>query len=124
MAVINRYDMSRSQTLRRLKSLEAGEIVFTLYVGPHDAEDAIRKELQSALDRGEMLDSLVEKAFGSSTGAAVFYAMGRGYVVRPPFPLAGDGLQRGFHPGPLRLALERDRKLGLVLVRLALCHSC
>ncbi len=118
MSVINRYDMSRSQTLRWLKSLEAGEIVFTLYAGPDDPEDAIRKELQSALDHGEMLDSLVEKAAGSSTGAAVFYAMGRGYVVRPPFPLAGGGLQRTFAPGSLRQALERDRKLGLVLVRL------
>ena len=118
MAVINRYDMSRSQTLRWLKSLEAGEIVFTIYVSAGDPEDAIKKELQPVLDRGEMLDSLVEKAAGSSTGAAVFYAMGRGYVVRPPFPLAGEGLQRGFDPDPLRLALEKDRKLGLILVRL------
>jgi peptide subunit release factor 1 (eRF1) len=118
MAVINRYDMSRSQTLRWLKGFEAGAVVFTIYIKPDAADTAVRKQLQQVLDRGEMLDSLVEKAAGSSTGAAVFYAMGRGYVVRPPFPLAEDGLKRSFDPGPLRLILERDRKLGLILVRL------
>ena len=118
MTVIDRFDMSRSQTLRWLNSLAAGEIIFTFYVRPAVPKAEIEKALQLALDRGEMLDAMVEKAAGSPTGAAVFYAMGRGYIVRPPFPLTGDGLRRGYDPGPLRSALERDRKLGLILVRL------
>jgi hypothetical protein len=118
MTVIDRFDLSRSQALRRLRDISEQGIVFSAYIRPAAPKAEVEKVLQQALDRGEMLDTLVEKAAASTTGAAVFYAMGRGYVVRPPFPLDGDGLRRGCDPAPLRSALEKDRKLGLILVRL------
>ncbi|MFA5066246.1 MAG: Vms1/Ankzf1 family peptidyl-tRNA hydrolase [Dehalococcoidia bacterium] len=118
MAVIDRFDLSRSQTLRRLNDLAARDILFTVYIKPATPKAEIEKALHLTLDRGEMLDTLVEKATGSPTGAAVFYAMGRGYVVRPPFPLFENGPRLGYDPEPLKSALEKDRKLGLILVRL------
>jgi len=118
MAVVDRFDLSRSQALRWLRDISEQGIVFSVYIKPVAPKAEVEKVLQQSLDRGEMLDTMVEKAAGSTTGAAVFYAMGRGWVVRPPFPLAGDGLSRGYDPGPLRSALEKDRKLGLILVRL------
>ncbi len=118
MAVIDRFDLGRSQTLRWLRDMPEQGIVFSVYIRPAAPKAEVEKVLQKALDRGEMLDTLVEKAAGSTTGAAVFYAMGKGYVVRPPFPLAEDGLRRGYDPGPLRSSLEKDRELGLILVRL------
>ncbi len=118
MVVVNRFDMSRSQLLRRLKEMEAERILFTVNVNPHTLQSGLKKELQLMLDRGAMLDTLIEKAVGSPTGAAVFYAMNKGYVVRPPFPLAGEGLEWGFVPGPLISSLQKDYRLGLILVRL------
>lgn len=118
MAVIERFDLSRSQALRWLRDMSEQDIVFSVYIRPAASKAEVEKVLQQALDRGEMLDTLVEKAAGSTTGAAVFYAMGKGWVVQPPFPLAGDGLRRGCDPGPLRSTLEKDRKLALILVRL------
>jgi hypothetical protein len=118
MAIIDRFDMSRSRALRWLSDLADGEITFTLYIKPGETGGGIKKELQQALDRGEMLDALVEKADGSPTGAVIFYAMNRAYVVRPPFPLTEGGLRRAYHPEPLKSILEKDRRLALILVRL------
>ena len=110
--------MSRSQALRWLRDMSEQGVVFSLYIRPAAIEAELERVLQQELDRGDMLDTLVEKAAGSTTGAAVFYAMGRGWVVRPPFPLSEDGLRPGYDPGPLKSALEKDRKLALILVRL------
>jgi hypothetical protein len=94
------------------------DVTFTLYIKPSTARAEIENVLAQVLDRGEMLDALAEKAAASPTGAAVLYLMGKGFAIWPPFPLAEAGLGRGFEPGPLRSMLEKDWKLGLILIRL------
>jgi len=118
MLVTDRFDLSRTQALHWLEDLSGKNGFFTLYAKPGTARAEIEAMLAQPLDRGEMLDTLAEKMAGSSTGAAMFYTPGRGYVVWPPFPLAAAGLQRGFEPGGLRSVLEKDWRLGLILVRL------
>jgi len=118
MAIIDRTDPGRSQALRWLEDMSSKDVLFSVYIKPSTARTEIEKELARALDRGELLNTLAEKAAASATGAVIFYIMGKGYVILPPFPLAEAGLRPGFEPGPLRSVLERDWKLGLILVRL------
>jgi hypothetical protein len=118
MAAIDRFNLGRAHALRWLDEMSGAGVAFTLYVKPGTCRAEIETMLAQALDRGETLDTLAEKAAGSPTGAVIFYTMGRGYVTWPPFPLAETGLRRGFEPGPLRSLLERDWRLGLILVRL------
>jgi len=118
MAEINRFNLGRSRALRRLQELSGPDVAFTLYVKPGTGRAEIEVMLAQALDRGETLDALAEKAAASPTGAAVLYLMGKGFVIWPPFPLAETALCRGFEPAPLRSMLEKDWKLGLIMVRL------
>ena len=118
MTSVNRFNLPRSRALRWLAELPGPDVAFTLYIGPGTGRAEIEKMLAQVLDRGETLDALAEKAAASPTGAAVLYLMGKGFVIWPPFPLAGGGMHRGFEPGPLRSMLEKDWKLGLILVRL------
>jgi len=118
MAVIDRFNLDRLHALRWLENMSGQDVVFTLYVKPGMGMAEIEKMLAQALDRGEMRSMLAEKAADSPTGAAVLYLMGKGFVIWPPFPLAGRDLCHGFEPGPLRSMLEKDWKLGLVMVRL------
>ena len=74
--------------------------------------------LLKVLDRGRLLDEVVDKAIKSPTGAAAYYVMGKAYVIWPPFPLTENKVVNGYEPGPLKMILEHDWRLGLVLVRL------
>jgi len=118
MAVTERFTLDRPHALRWLDELSNAGVAFTLYVKPGTGRAEVEVMLAQALDRGETLDTLAEKAAGSPTGAVIFYTMGRNYVTWPPFPLAETGLRRGFEPGPLRSMLEKEWRLGLILVRL------
>ena len=118
MAVINRFNLIRSRALRWLKELSGPDVAFTLYVKPGTGRAEIEVMLAQVLDRGDTLDALAEKAAASPTGAAVLYLMGKGFVIWPPFSLAETALCRGFEPAPLRSMLEKDWKLGLIMVRL------
>ena len=118
MTSTNRFNLTRSRALRWLDDLPGRDVAFTLYIEPGTGRAEIEKLLAQALDRGETLDALAEKAAASPTGAAIFYQMSKSFVVWPPFPLAGGGLHRCFEPAPLRSMLEKDWQIGLVLVRL------
>ncbi|MCX5994238.1 MAG: Vms1/Ankzf1 family peptidyl-tRNA hydrolase [Chloroflexi bacterium] len=118
MTSTNRFNLTRSRALRWLDDLPGREVAFTLYIEPGTGRVEIEKLLAQALDRGETLDALAEKAVASPTGAAIFYQMSKSFVIWPPFPLAGGGLHRCCEPAPFRSMLEKDWQMGLVLVRL------
>ena len=54
----------------------------------------------------------------AETGAAVFVGERQSVAVVPPFPMEGAGSYEGFHAAPLTEAVERDRLVGVLLVRL------
>jgi len=110
--------LPRARMLRMLEQIGAGPVDFTLYIKAGMGEEEIGKELGSVLDRGQVLDDIVEKSARSTTGAAVFYGRGIARVVLPPFPFHESGLSKGYDGGRLKQVLESDLLLGLVMVRL------
>lgn len=91
---------------------------FTAYLCPGTSPSAIDKMLRAVLDGGEMLDEISEKAGKSPTGAVIFYVSGKAYVILPPFPVSTGSLERRYDPSGIRAMLERDWKIGLIMVRL------
>jgi len=61
---------------------------------------------------------MVDRAAGSRTGAAIFWGPSRKLLIRPPFPLTEQYIAPGGDIEPLRLLLEHDFTIALVLVRL------
>lgn len=114
----NQYTLSRSRALRWLDEMGAGPPVFTACIAVSTPRPEIEKMLNTVLDRGELLDGVVEKAEKSPTGAAIFYAGGTVYLMWPPFPVRESEVIRSYDPGCARRVLEHDWRLGLVLVRL------
>jgi peptide subunit release factor 1 (eRF1) len=118
MPEVNQYALTRSRALRRLEGLAGTDVAFTLYVKPGTGRAEVEKALAQVLDRGEMLDSLAEKAAKSPTGSVTLYLIDRGSVIYPPFPVTETALHRGFESAPLKSMLEKNWKLGLILIRL------
>jgi hypothetical protein len=118
MAEVNQYVLTRAGALRWLADRHNNNVAFTVYIRPLTGRAAIEKLLAQVLDRGEMLDALAEKAAKSPTGSLILFPGDRGLVVWPPFPVAETVLYRSFEPGPLKAMLEKDWKLGLILIRL------
>ncbi len=115
---MNQYGLTRARALRWLADPRNFSADFTVYTRPLTGRAQIEKLLAQALDRGEMLDTLAEKAAKSPTGSVIYHLEDRGLVIWPPFPVGETALQRGFEPVPLRSMLEKDWKLGLILIRL------
>jgi peptide subunit release factor 1 (eRF1) len=110
--------LPRSRMPHLLAEIGKGPVDFTLYIKSGSSKTEVEKELARKLDRGEMLDELVEKSVQSPVGAVIFYGQGKAYIVQPPFPLQEDDLLTGYDPEPLQQMLKRNLLLGLVLVRL------
>jgi len=104
--------------LLRLEEIGSHPPAFSVYAGPSAQKSELEKTLEPVLDRGTLFDELVEKAGKSSTGSAIFYSMGRTYLIRPPFPVKEEGLIRGYNPSQLKMLLEHNWKLILILIRL------
>jgi hypothetical protein len=115
MSVIQ-HTLTRSRALRLLDDIQ--DAAFTAYVTPGTSKSGIEKMLLEVLDRGQLLDELLEKAEKSPTGTAIFYVMGKVYVIRPPFPIMESEVLRSYDPSQLKTMLERDWRLALVLARL------
>jgi peptide subunit release factor 1 (eRF1) len=118
MPEVNQYALTRARALRWLADQRNNNAAFTVYTRPLTGRGEVERTLAQVLDRGEMLDSLAEKAAKSPTGAVILYLGDTGNVIWPPFPVAESSLQRGFAPAPLKSMLEKDWKLGLILIRL------
>ena len=54
----------------------------------------------------------------TETGAAVFVGESQSVAIVPPFPMGVDGAFEGLHAAPLTEAVEKDRLVGVLLVRL------
>jgi hypothetical protein len=113
---VTQYTLNRSRALHLLAEIK--DAVFTAYMRPGTARAGIEKTLLEVLDRGQVLDDLLNKAEKSPTGTAVFYVRGKVIAIRPPFPVAENEVVRSYDPDHLRTMLERDWRLALVLVRL------
>lgn len=61
---------------------------------------------------------LTEVLGKSDTGGVIFWTGDKGYLVEPPFPLYTDGQYCGYEFGPLINLLNKERKIGVISLRL------
>ena len=117
--------ISKTFFLRRAKMLEfLNEIEQTsdsgsvsIYIPPGFSAP----EIEDLLNNGwiqPVLDELSQMTSGSKNGAALFWGGRRKCLVLPPFPLIDKATFSGYVAGPLRLLLNSDFIIGLVLVHL------
>jgi peptide subunit release factor 1 (eRF1) len=89
----------------------------SVYLPPGLSTTEIELLLANA-DIESLPEEAVQQAGRSATGAVLFWGGQQKYLVSPPFPLSASAVHTGYVAGPLRLWLQRDRTIGLVLVHL------
>ncbi len=113
------FYLNRPKTLRLLRELETtGNAVNSVFLTPELSADYVNDLLGRALPDVAVPADMVELAAGSRTGAAIFWGPSRKLLIRPPFPFTEQYIAPGGNIEPLRLLLETDFTIALVLVRL------
>ncbi len=95
-----------------------GDEGLSLYLPPRLPPDELANALKEIPEIPDILTELNKIAGSSKTGAAIFWSPERKLAVLPPLPIAEQQLIRSLETESLRLLLERDRLIALVLVRL------
>ena len=114
-----RRQLNKGQTLRLLDEIESSPGPgASIYIVPGRPMEEVRGMIEATLKPGPALDSLIDHAVQSSTGAAIFWGEGHQKLLLPPFPLREARLAPGYAVEPLREFLRRERALALVLLRL------
>ncbi len=108
-------DYSRARLLRLLEALDAAPQADAVTLAlPSGFEPA---DLPVTPLRDDVRDALLDHAARSETGAFLFLAAARGFVVAPPFPIAEPVFARGYQTAPARSLLLARREIGVVLLR-------
>jgi hypothetical protein len=115
---INQSTLTRVGALRWLDKLKEAPPAFTACFTPSITGAEIEKMLLDVLDRGQLLGEIAGKVEKSPTGAVVFYLMNKTYVIWPPFPVTENQVIRSYDAGLLKMMLEHDWRLALLLIRL------
>jgi peptide subunit release factor 1 (eRF1) len=116
--MINQFSFSRSRALKWMDSQNSFSFNFSGCISPMTSRAEAEKKLGKFLDKGSLLDEIVEKATASPTGAVIFYSMDKCLLVRPPFPVKESEISGGYRSEFLKTILERDWVIALVMVRL------
>ena len=116
MKPTTQYTLTRFRMLRWLEEIQ--DASFTAYISAATPRKDVDKLLMEVLGRGQLFDETADKVEKSPTGAVIFYIKGRVNVIRPPFPVSECNVMRTYEPIHLKMILERDWRLALVLVRL------
>jgi hypothetical protein len=69
-------------------------------------------------DAGPEVSEVLREVPKSETGLAIFMGDGSAIAVAPPFPIGEDAFAEGVDGSPLRDLLDRNRTVGIVLLRL------
>lgn len=115
------FRLKKNRLLALLAEMEnTGGAAITCCFPAGTGERGIKSTLDTLALTPEDNEAIVKMAAGSPTGAALFWGERYRYVIVPPFP----GIERlntiGYDVEPLRLLLERELMVALVLVRLGL----
>lgn len=114
------FFLRRDRMLEFLTSLEIAPeaIARSIYLPPEMPEEGIDTLLKEALGAGSFPEELVTLASRSATGAAIFWGSGGKYLISPPFPFPGKDIFGGYVPEPLKLLLQSDWTIGIIIVHL------
>ena len=97
---------------------EAASGTASLYLKPGQAQEYLKGRESRGTDWGRSLSSLGNKVLESDTGLAAFRSGTQGLVVAPPFPVTENQVVEVWDPAPLLDLMEKERTLGVVLLRL------
>lgn len=119
--VIERYAAGPLRLRRLLDAIEdAGAQRFTLYLRPDTVSSS--QEIESLAAHADIPDGWIwniRNALGDSeTGAAIYRAGRKYWVVLPPFPIDEDRFVSGVDPSGLLQILEREVVVGVILLRM------
>jgi hypothetical protein len=114
-----RRTLDRARLLDFIGGLETeGGPSMTLYSPPGTPAADLEILMRDVPIASDLSAHLLKHSGSSPTGSVIFWSNGRLVLVLPPFPVAEKLAARALETGPLRSALSRDYRIGLVLVRL------
>jgi hypothetical protein len=119
MLVSKKFFLRRSKMSQFLNGIEeaAAADAMSVYMPPALSLPEIEALLPETGTQA-VSDELGQLAAGSKNGAVIFWGSRRKCLVLPPFPLGEKAVLAGYATGPLRIMLNSDFLLGLVLVHL------
>jgi len=121
MLIPTRRRFTRQGMLRLLDELEATEGPATSLYVPHDLPlPEVEKALKAPLGPGieEAMSDIDDAVARSKTGAVIFWGDMAKYLVLPPFPLKDKLFASGYDVEPLRVLLQQELMVALILLRL------
>ncbi len=113
--------IKRNKLLALLDEMEnTGGAAISCYFPACTTETEVRSSLDALALAPDDCDATIKTVLKSSSGAVLFWGDNYKYVILPPFP----GIERlnviGYDVEPLRLLLQRDLVVALMLVRLGM----
>jgi len=116
----NTFFLRRERMLEFLASLETtpDAIARSIYLPRELPEEEVNTLLTEALHAGSFPEELVTLASRSANGSAIFWGSGGRYLISPPFPITGRELFKGYAPETLKLLLQSDWAIGVIVVHL------
>ena len=121
MLIPIRRRLARQRTLRLLDELEAAEgLATSLYIPRDLPASEVEKTLKAPLGTGiaEALPDIAEAVARSKTGAVIFWGEENKYLVIPPFPIKEKLFASGFDVESLRVLLQQELTVALIMLRL------
>ncbi|MFC2043825.1 Vms1/Ankzf1 family peptidyl-tRNA hydrolase [Chloroflexota bacterium] len=118
MLIARRFHLRRGKMIAFLDKLkESDDVAKSLYIPVGLSRQQIDDLVEKA-DPGNTHAEVSELAYGSKTGALVFWSKSHRYLITPPFPVVQEYFGHGFVVKPMRALLGHDFRIALVLVRL------
>lgn len=119
MLIPRSFRLSRTNMLDFLDKLAlVEEGAMSLYLPQGVTIASVQRSVELPHGIGDMPPTLGEAINRSATGAVLFWGLARKYLVLPPFPIKDEHTAKGYDVEPLRLLLNQDFLIALVLVRL------
>ncbi|MFC2007240.1 Vms1/Ankzf1 family peptidyl-tRNA hydrolase [Chloroflexota bacterium] len=112
--------LNRTKTVSFLNELEEADVAAgeTLYVPSGLSQPDVVNLLEKLPDPPGVMPALTEYVVSSKTGAVIFWTQARKCLILPPFPVTEESFSPGYYVEPLRLMLQRNPRIALILVRL------
>ena len=121
----NRRRMSKRAALRLLDDLDAQARHSSIYVSADTlAERDFRHLLPESDPERALASAALDAAADCDTGLAIYTSAERAVSLRPPLPIAVDGVSSRADSGPLRAILASEPVVGVIMLRLGRYAVC
>jgi hypothetical protein len=119
MLVATKHQLKKQRVISWLSELKtASNDAVSIYLPKGLPLPEIEKKLSIVLSMEPVLTDIASEIAQSTTGAALYWGEQYRYLVLPPFPITENLTLQGYDVEHLRLLLEQDLTIALVLVRM------